>query len=456
MLTQFSFAQTDSLQELSIDQFLTIVKTNHPISKQADLVLKSGEAQLLRARGGFDPKIEGRILQKYFQEELYYNMVNGELSMPTPVGIDIKGGYDLNTGTYLNPENTNPTTGIFYTGVSVPLSRGLIIDKRRAELKKAKIYNEATVFQKQLLMNDLILEAGIVFWNWYEAYQELNISTEALSIAQDRFNAVKQSSLIGESPFIDTVEAKIQVQSRDITFSESKINFQNATLLMSVFLWSEDGVPLTIKENTIPEQIDSPDQKNIGKEIYQKIDSLNFIHPELKLYENKISSLQVDKKWFKEQLKPRINLDYFPLTEGFANQFSRNFSLNNYKWGIDLSFPLFLRKERANVKMAKLNIWDAEFKYANKQELLNAKVNSELNSWQNNAELFFKSEKMMQDSKQLLDAERTLFNAGESSLFLINSREINYIKTQNTRIKYLTKNKISELKTLHALGILNN
>ena len=55
-------AQEVSLNEeasvLSYEEFIGMVKAHHPLMKQADLRLTEGEATLLKARGGFDPKIE--------------------------------------------------------------------------------------------------------------------------------------------------------------------------------------------------------------------------------------------------------------------------------------------------------------------------------------------------------------------------------------------------------------
>ena len=45
------------------------------------------------------------------------------------------------------------------------------------------------------------------------------------------------------------------------------------------------------------------------------------------------------------------------------------------------------------------------------------------------------------DSKTLLDAERNMFENGESSLFLINMRELNYIQSKLKYIEWQAKNK---------------
>ena len=59
-----------------------------------------------------------------------------------------------------------------------------------------------------------------------------------------------------------------------------------------------------------------------------------------------------------------------------------------------------------------------------------------------------------QDYRSLLDGERSLFNNGESSLFLVNSRELGFINAQIKLIQLFAKNQKSILKLNYALGSL--
>ena len=42
---------------LTLSEYLGYVKKYHPVVKQAQLITSQSEAKLLKARGGFDPKI---------------------------------------------------------------------------------------------------------------------------------------------------------------------------------------------------------------------------------------------------------------------------------------------------------------------------------------------------------------------------------------------------------------
>ena len=52
-------AQDSDTLILNFREYLGYVKAFHPVAKQARLNIDVGQAELLQARGAFDPKIEG-------------------------------------------------------------------------------------------------------------------------------------------------------------------------------------------------------------------------------------------------------------------------------------------------------------------------------------------------------------------------------------------------------------
>ena len=59
---------------VSFDAYLDMVKAYHPIGKQADLLLESGDANLRKARGSFDPILKSMYDNKQFDEKNYYQL----------------------------------------------------------------------------------------------------------------------------------------------------------------------------------------------------------------------------------------------------------------------------------------------------------------------------------------------------------------------------------------------
>ena len=74
----------------------------------ANLVLNSGEAYLLKSRGGFDPKLEIDYNTKEFKDTEYYDLLNATFKIPTWYGIELKANFEENSGEFLNPQNFDP------------------------------------------------------------------------------------------------------------------------------------------------------------------------------------------------------------------------------------------------------------------------------------------------------------------------------------------------------------
>ena len=292
------------------DHLIWYVKNYHPVSVQGRLLLQRGENEVKQARGGFDPYLYASYEDKYYDDKNYFNLLNAGLKVPTWYGIELKTGIDQNDGVFLNPENNVPDGGLWFGGVSVALGSGLFIDDRRASLRQAQIFAESTYAEQQQLMNDLYFDAIKSYWKWVEAWNSLKVYEAAVELAQFRFEGVRQSYIVGDLPAIDTLEAKIQVQNRTISFNESTLEFQNATLELSNYLWFENNTPLELTDSISP-----PSYENIELSPLMPLDSLERIystlklnHPEMQLFDFKLSQLNIDRRLKAEQLKPKLNL----------------------------------------------------------------------------------------------------------------------------------------------------
>ena len=78
---------------LPFSEYLGYVKKYHPIVKQANLVISESEAQLLKARGAFDPKLEVDYDSKKFKNTAYFNKLNTTFKIPTWYGVALKGEF---------------------------------------------------------------------------------------------------------------------------------------------------------------------------------------------------------------------------------------------------------------------------------------------------------------------------------------------------------------------------
>lgn len=450
VLNLIGLSQSDSVKIFAFDDFIRIVKLNHPLAIQAELQVQKGEAYLQKSKGLFDPQIYYNLQQKYYNDQQYFSLLDGGIRIPTWFGIELKSGISQNNGYYLNPQNSNPTGGLLYAGVTVPLGKRLFIDERRSELKKAQIYVNITDSDRKIMLNNLMYSAGKAYWDWFKAYNTLNVYDDAYQLANQRFKAVKQSADLGDRPHIDTLEAGIQVQNRLLNLQQAQLDFINTKAMVEIYLWAEGLIPLEMENNTVP--FHKGEISEIANDFSIDLDTISNNHPKLQQYQFQMQQLEIQQKWVKEQLKPKLDLNYQPITSVVGG--ISEYSLSNYKWGVSFNMPIFLRKERAQLELTNLNMKETGLKALQTKASVNYEVKAALNEWNTTNDQVRLYENTVKDYKRLLQGERQLFSIGESSLFMVNSRELSYINAQLKLIELITKNNQSELKMKYAMGSL--
>jgi hypothetical protein len=168
LLMSFGIVAQNSLtnsKELTYNEYLGYVKKFHPLVKSANLNINNAQANLMMARGGFDPKIEVDFDKKQFGNSEYFSILNSSFKIPTWYGIEVKAGFDNSEGVYLNPQNTLPNQGLTSLGISVPLGQGLVINQRMADLRKAKIQIQLSQSERKLQAIIVLYDASVAYFN---------------------------------------------------------------------------------------------------------------------------------------------------------------------------------------------------------------------------------------------------------------------------------------------------
>jgi len=437
---------------LRFNEYLGYVKKYHPIAKQAELTLGIGQANLMKARGGFDPKIEVDFERKEFKGNDYWDRLNATFKIPTWYGIELKGGFEQDEGDFLSGDEFGTEQGLYSAGVSMSLAQGLWINDRMATLKQAKLFREQTKADRDLLVNQILYDAALAYFDWLQAFNEASIFQNFLVNADIRFQGIKSRAEAGDIAAIDTVEAKIAVQSRALSLEQAKVKLMKRSLELSNFLWMNDNVPVELQPNVIPD-VDIDGEIDTTLEILGRPLSDFTIenHPKLLSLGYKIDGLRVEKNLKANKLLPQIDLEYNFLTE--TPELINSLQIPDYKGGLSFRLPLFLRKERGDLKLAKFKLRDAQFDLDNVEIELKNKIVAlyrELESFETQNVLI---DDIVDNYSDLLSAEERKFSFGESSLFLINSRESKLIETQLKQIEVQNKFYTAKAKLFNSLAV---
>ena len=356
---QMAVGQEEDSLRLDFKEYLAIVKKYHPLVKQAGLITEEGDFKLMKARGSFDPKIEADLSEKEYKSTEYYNLFSGAFKVPTYFGLEFNAKYESNSGNYLNPQNTVPEDGLYSAGVSLDLTGGLFMSERMSALKQAKIYRDQSVVKRDIMAAEILYKASVTFFEWYAAYLEFSLYTNFVENAEFRLNSVKKQFRAGDKPAVDTLEANIAYENRIVQLQQASLDYRKATLKLANYLWAENNIPLELTENVTP-SLDLFEQVNdlwLQDEISAATNIQN--NPKIRFLEYNLDMLEVEKRLRANKLLPDVDLSYNFLTE--QPEEWRQLNVDDYKFGIKFSLPIFMRKERGELQLAKLAMENSRY-----------------------------------------------------------------------------------------------
>lgn len=427
---------SDTAVVFSADDFYKAVLMYHPIAKQAALLPEEARQLVRQARGAFDPKVYSTYDRKEFGQSLYYQKWQSGLAIPIlPGGMDIKLGYDNAIGEYVSTIDQVPPSGLAAVSLRIPVGMGLVIDARRSTLRQAQSAVDMAEADRLKLINKTLLDAAKTYWSWYQTYGEYQLYDEGYRLALTRFEAIRARALLGEAATIDTTEALISVQDRMVLLEQAQVELQNARLFLSTFLWRDASggqlLAVELPTTALPQTaLATPFDRTLLQPL---LDQVPDIHPELLKIGAKAQQLEVEERYQRSLLQPQVALNVgllsrasdfgspYPWGERYA------FGSRNYKIGAELVFPLLLRKERGKVAQVQIKRQYLDLERQTVRVQITADLRAaagQLVALENQITL---NQQSVASQRLLLTAEQEKFTLGESSLFLVNSRETKLI-----------------------------
>ncbi len=429
-------AESDSLRTLTRDDFYGLIIETHPVVRQAELMSEQARQEIRFARGFFDPKFITDFSRKEFRGTDYYNNWYSELKVPIWLGgVDLKAGFERNVGTFVNDENITDLSGnrgLTFVGLVVPLGQGMFIDERRTVVRQAELFQEIAEAERISMINKILLSAAKDYWDWYAAQETYRYVSDGFELADVRYRAVKNQVIFGDLAPIDSVEAKIILQQRGIDLQQAQLDLRLARLRVSNYLWDEQGMPLELSTQVVPERaaLDVLPFRDVDRLLLRAEQR----HPDLVKLEFKYRQLELEQRWNREMLKPIFNVQYNMLSrprEPVGEQLtSVDYLANNYKAGFFFSWPIFLRKERGKLQLTTIKAQQTNLERMQRTLEIRNAVQGAYSEVVTTESLVGQQREMVLNHERLVSAELRKFDQGESSLFLINTRETFLINAQ--------------------------
>lgn len=427
---QFSLLQknTNKLvnngQVLGFDSYIKVVKDNHPNIISADLSRNIAKSKRLEAQGAFDPSINSQNFFNRFNsssdigkaQEAFTS--NTSLDFLTGYGAKFGLGGKFAHGDIKTPISPTGDAGEYFVKAQIPLLRNAIYNSKSVKEKTTKL-NEViadyTFFLAQLNTLDSSVKS---YWDWVADKKILGIERDLLQLVNGQVSFVQQQADLGNLAQISVVEAKREVQTRQSKVNTALRSFQKSSIDLSKYIWSQDGTPYAIPDaKQAPDDLGTPVALAVNLIEDAKIKALKQ-RPEFTALGLSRDISDIERKLAKNQMMPLLDAYISSGIETGANSIGPG-----YEAGINVSLPLRVReakgrKQQAEYQIQKLNI--EERKLIQNVFLEIEDTASEVNT---SYQRYLAAKQDYELSKQLEDGEKSRFELGDSTLFLVIRRQ---------------------------------
>lgn len=438
LLLQGSAPRTDSTRAYTFEEFYRIVATQHPVVQQARLLESIADGELRQARGAFDPTVTAGWDRKSFGGTQYYDYLDASIKVPTPLGIDVKLGYERTEGRYFAADRRTPPGGLLTAGVYIPIGQRMITDERRNALAQARALRDYAQGERAAVVNKFLLTAAKLYGEWYEAHRRRILSDEGVALAAFRLNAVRRRVQAGDAAALDTIEARLELQKRTVLQLEATVDYRNASIVVEGLLWRDRATPMALDTRAVPsldglqaEPVDSARIMNWLAIAEQR-------HPTVRKVVAKVRQAESERLFAVQQVWiPNAELSYVPLGEradglgGLGDAFGAS---ADAKWGGAIKLPLLALKERGKFTAASGKLEQQRYELALARRDIAISVLTAANDLAALDSLLQLQRQAVVQSRLLRDGEQRKFDVGESTLFLVNARERQVIDEELKRI----------------------
>jgi outer membrane protein TolC len=442
---------TEARDPLSLDDVLDSVAIHDPRLAAAERSLDIAEGRLMTARGGFDTRARARALLTplgYYENAV----LDVRLEQPTPLyGLTAWAGWRLGVGEFAIYDGKLETAvgGEVSAGLTLPLWRDGAIDRRRADLRQAKLERERVAHGRDARALALEAEATAAYWSWVAGGLRLDIERALLELAFARDVGLRRQIELGAIEEMVGTDNRRVILAREARVVAAERKFQKAALELSLFLRDVNGQPLLAGAERLPSdlpELPAPISFDVETELADALAR----RPERAAQLHGREQARVELRLARNQRAPRIDVSSWVAQDlGAAPERLRPLELSA---AIELEIPIPLRQARGRMRAAEAELGriDEELR------LLEDRIGVEVLDAHSAVSAAYQRAKLAEEQVTLVEtlaaAEYRRFTLGDGDLLLVNLRELAAADATSERVDAIAEFFIAKARLEVARG----
>ena len=324
--------------------------------------------------------------------------------------------------------------GEYRAGMRVPLFRDRALDSRRAELGKANLGRrlaDLSIQQQRLV----ILQAATArYWNWVAAGRRFAVAQSILDMAVERKKILETAVELGQLPRFEVLDNKRIIEQRRSQFVAGRRGLEQASFDLSLFYRNDLGQPRIPSRAQLPPAFPRPtgiDEQQLERDISQALDR----RPELARLETQQDQVRLDQRLAENRRLP--GLDFILSYDRELGERRVPRGPNELRAGVSFELPLQRRTATGQAVAARTRVAQIDQRLQFQREQVSVEVRDAVSAVRAAFEGANVLEAEVLATRQVEDAERLRYDLGESTLFVLNQRELQTADAQVREVSAL-------------------
>lgn len=422
---------SDPATILDLAEVTDSVLATFPLLEIAQREREIAAGKVLSAEGGFDLNVDLFAINAPLG---YYQTTRSGVLLTQPVyrGGYVYGGYKLGDGNF-EPWYGNRETnegGEFKVGVAFPLLRDRAIDKRRAALAQAQIAREAVEPGVQAAVLAVVQSASQAYWSWVAAGQAYRVQKQLLDTAITRNQAIKRRVELKDLPAIELTDNERLIASRQAKLIEAERKVQATAIKLSLFLRSEKGEPRIPSVDLAPVNFPALALPAPGS-LQLDIDRALAARPELRDIQLQREQVLVELSQSQNALLPSLSATAFSAQDvGAPASSKKDKSPFQMEAGLLMDVPLQRREASGKIRAAEGKLAQLTAKRIFAENKITIEVQDAMSALTTSYDRMLRAKEAVDLADRMEAAERRKFELGDSTILIVNLREIAAIEAE--------------------------
>jgi outer membrane protein TolC len=439
---------------LTLDEVLLSVERDYPLLAAAFAERGIAAGELLAAGGPFNTKFTS-YGKTYPLGGYRYTVSDNYFEQPGWWGGEAYAGYRIGVGPTFPiwyGELATNSGGEFRAGHVQPFLKNLAIDKRRAELFKARLNRSAAEPEIRKQRIEFLQAAATAYWSWVAAGRRYVIAQQILSDAVLRDKILAARERLEDIAPIDRVDNQRIVLDRRAKLIFAGRRLQETAIKLSLFFRDLDGQPILPEPNRLPHtfpRVLPPQVQLLSADVQLAWRQ----RPELRELALRRQATVVQLNLARNQRLPQVDgilgvaQDVGQEKPGF---FKTPFQLESGVYG---SVPIQRSEARGQALAAQSLLAQIGARTRWTQDKIRADVQDAMSALIASHDTIAPISESVQLTYRMEVAERERYSRGDSNLFTVNLRELQTAEAAILEVDALSSYFIEQADYLAALGL---